>query len=213
MSSEPAGAGRDTAPLMKILIVDDTPSAVRLLIDTLSSEPYELLTAASGTECLEVAARECPDVVLLDVMLPGMSGFETCQHLRQTTGVADIVVLMITALDDRRARLSAFAAGADDFLAKPFDRVELRLRLRGIARLNRFRKLAAMQAREADANARRAADALGVLQNARLLLGHPDPEHASPRHLAVAEDAIDRATTLLQPPSHGDAAALHQGLA
>lgn len=194
---------------MKILIVDDTPSAVQLLVDTLSSEPYELLTAGSGPACLDLAARECPDVILLDVMLPGMSGFEVCQHLRQTPALADTVVLMLTALDDRRARLSAFGAGADDFLAKPFDRVELRLRLRGIARLHRFRRLADARMQAVEAGARLVLDALGALQEARHAIDRAGQEPgASPRHLAVAEHAIDRATTLLEPLSQREATAL-----
>lgn len=132
----------DTEPVMTVLAVDDTPSALALLTATLATEPYRVLTAASGPECLALAAQERPDVILLDVMMPGMSGFEVCEHIRRMPELEDIAVLMLTALDDRPARLSAFSAGADDFLTKPFDRVELRLRLRGIARLIRCHRLA-----------------------------------------------------------------------
>lgn len=187
---------------MKVLIVDDTPSAVQLLIDTLSSEPYTLLTATTGFECLEVAEREQPDVILLDVMLPGLSGFDVCQRLRQTPVLADVTVLMLTALDDRRARLSAFSAGADDFLTKPFDRVELRLRLRGIARLNRFRRLLERSELVSATCAQIAHDATTLLLGARLVLERAelDGEHAphGAPHVATALDAVGRASTLMQ---------------
>ena len=214
MSSQPIGVGGDTTSLMKILIVDDTPSAVQLLIDTLSSEPYALLTASSGAACLDVASRERPDVILLDVMLPGLSGFDVCQRLRQTPGLSDIVVLMLTALDDRRARLAAFGAGADDFLAKPFDRVELRLRLRGIARLNRFRRIVDAQAQVSQTRARLALDAVDVLHDARLSIERAEQEPGgSSRHLTTADDAIVRATSLLQSLSSTGATAFTQGQA
>ena len=158
---------------LKVLVVDDTPSAVQLLIETLSTEQYNVLTATTGPECLEVAARETPDVILLDVMLPGMSGFDVCQQLRELPTLSDITIIMLTALDDRRARLSAFSAGADDFLTKPFDRVELRLRLRGIARLNRFRRLLE-QHRAYEDLARLSPDGILSLDgDGRILFGNP----------------------------------------
>lgn len=158
---------------LKVLVVDDTPSAVQLLIDTLSTEQYNVLTATTGPECLEVASRETPDVILLDVMLPGMSGFDVCQQLREQPTLSDITIIMLTALDDRRARISAFSAGADDFLTKPFDRVELRLRLRGIARLNRFRRLLE-QHRAYEDLARLSPDGILSLDgDGRILFGNP----------------------------------------
>lgn len=158
---------------MKVLVVDDTPSAVQLLIDTLATEPYQVLTAVSGAECLEVAVREMPDVILLDVMLPGLSGFDVCRRLRETPGLSDITIIMLTALDDRAARHSSFSAGADDFLTKPFDRVELRLRLRSIARLNRFRRLTE-QRREYEDLARLSPDGILSLDaDGRILFGNP----------------------------------------
>ena len=158
---------------LKVLVVDDTPSAVQLLIETLSTEHYHVLTATTGPECLEVASHETPDVILLDVMLPGMSGFDICQQLREQPTLSDITIIMLTALDDRHARISAFSAGADDFLTKPFDRTELRLRLRGIARLNRFRRLLA-QHRAYEDLARLSPDGILSLDgDGHILFGNP----------------------------------------
>ncbi len=162
----------ETVPV-KVLVVDDSPLAVQLIVDSLSTEPYTVLTADTGGACLEIAAQEMPDVVLLDVMLPGMSGFDVCQRLRATPGLADVTIIMLTALDDRAARHTAFSAGADDFLSKPFDRVELRLRLRGIARLNRFRRLTE-QHREYEDLARLSPDGILSLDaDGHILFGNP----------------------------------------
>lgn len=124
-----------------VLIVDDEPGGRETLEALLLREGYELLFAASGQEALEKAARHLPDLVLLDVMMPGMDGFEVCRRLRADARLADIPVILVTALDDRDSRLEGIEAGADDFISKPFDRVELRARVRTIVRLNRYRRL------------------------------------------------------------------------
>lgn len=82
-----------------------------------------------------------PDLILLDVMMPEMDGFEVCRHLRANPRLAEVPVVMVTALDDRQSRLQGLQAGADDFISKPFDRVELRARVQSITRLNRYRRL------------------------------------------------------------------------
>lgn len=125
-----------------ILIVDDEPMARITMESLLMNEPYELLFAVSGAEALEMAAAHMPDIILLDVMLPGMDGFEVCRRLRALEQVGEVPILMITTLDDRDARLRGIRAGADDYIPKPFDRLELQARLQGITRLNRYRKLA-----------------------------------------------------------------------
>jgi signal transduction histidine kinase len=96
---------------------------------------------------LRSAGESPPDLVLLDVMMPGMDGFETCRRLRGDPILAEVPVILLTALDDRESRLAGFEAGADDFVAKPFDRLELRLRVRGLLRLNRYRRLTEERAR------------------------------------------------------------------
>ena len=125
----------------KILVVDDEPRAVTMLRNLLVPEGYQVLSAHSGAEALAVATKEAPDVVLLDVMMPEMDGFEVCAKLRGDPRLTHMPVLMLTALDDRESLLSGIQAGADDFISKPFDSAELRARIRTITRLNRFRQL------------------------------------------------------------------------
>ena len=124
-----------------ILIVDDNEAGLEALADVLEPEGHRIVLAASGPEALALAASHLPDLILLDVMMPGMDGFEVCRRLRADVHLADVPVVMVTALDDRSSRLVGIEAGADDFISKPFDRLELRARVRTITRLNRYRKL------------------------------------------------------------------------
>ncbi len=124
-----------------ILIVDDDPGARDILEALLSHEGYNLVFASSGQEALEKAEELIPSLILLDVMMPAMDGFEVCQRLRAMPRLAEVPVVLITALDDRESRLQGIETGADDFLSKPFDRELLRARVRTILRLNRYRRL------------------------------------------------------------------------
>jgi PAS domain S-box-containing protein len=124
-----------------ILIVDDEPIGRRILEVLLADQGYHLVTACSGTEALERAALITPDLVLLDIMMPNMDGFEVCQRLRADPLLADVPVVMVTALDDRESRLRGIEVGADDFITKPIDRVEVRKRVQTIMRLDRYRRL------------------------------------------------------------------------
>lgn len=124
-----------------ILIIDDEPLARETLLAILAEEPYELKCAASGIEGLRKAMELRPDLVLLDIMMPELDGYEVCRRLRATSDLSEVPILMITALDDHLSRLQGIKAGADDFLSKPFDLEELRNRIRTIIRLNRYRKL------------------------------------------------------------------------
>jgi DNA-binding response OmpR family regulator len=130
-----------------ILIVDDEPFGRETLAALLHAQGYQLQFACDGHEALMQATTRPPDLVLLDVMMPGMDGFEVCQRLRADPLLREVPVVMVTALDDREARLQGFEAGADDFVSKPFDRVELRGRVRAITRLNRYRRLLAERLR------------------------------------------------------------------
>lgn len=129
----------DSVP--KILIIDDNPIVRETLESLLASLDASVLMAEDGVSGLALAQESRPDVILLDVMMPGMDGFEVCQRVRATPGLAEVPVVMITALDDRESRLKGLRAGADDFLAKPFDGIELLARIQTITRLNRYRHL------------------------------------------------------------------------
>jgi putative two-component system response regulator len=124
-----------------ILIVDDESSGRDTLESILEPEGYILVMAENGYQAIEKAIAIQPDIILLDVMMPGMNGFEVCRRIRSEKQLAEIPILFLTALDDRQSLLSGLDAGADEFISKPFDRFELRARLLGITRLNRFQKL------------------------------------------------------------------------
>lgn len=124
-----------------ILIVDDDPAGRQTLESILDEQGYQLEFAENGAQALQMIRKILPDVILLDVMMPGMDGFEVCQQVRSDPAIAEIPIIMLTALDDRRSFLNGLESGADDYLTKPYDRHELRARLLGITRLNRYRKL------------------------------------------------------------------------
>ena len=124
-----------------ILIVDDEPAGRHTLESILEGQGYRLEMAGTGLEALKIAGELLPDVILLDVMMPGMDGFEVCRRIRNDPALAEIPIIMLTALDDRQSLLDGLESGADDYITKPYDRFELRARLLGITRLNRYRKL------------------------------------------------------------------------
>ncbi len=124
-----------------VLIVDDNLMGREALESLLYGQGYTLAFAADGPEALRQAAALTPDIILLDVMMPGMDGFEVCTHLRADPHLAEVPVVMVTALNDTAVRLRGLAVGADDFISKPFNRVELRARIKTITRLNRYRSL------------------------------------------------------------------------
>ncbi len=119
----------------RVLVVDDVPPNVKLLEAKLTSEYFDVLTAFSGPEALEVIAREHPDIVLLDVMMPGMDGFEVCRRIKADAATAHIPVVMVTALDQPSDRVTGLEAGADDFLTKPVQDLALFARVRSLVRL------------------------------------------------------------------------------
>jgi signal transduction histidine kinase/CheY-like chemotaxis protein len=124
----------------KVLIVDDEVS-IRVTIESvLSSEQYELYFAENGTQALSMAKKLQPDIILLDVMMPGLSGFEVCKKIRSMPSLAEVPIVLITALDDREARMAGIKAGADDFVSKPFSGQELRLRVQNMTRLSHYKR-------------------------------------------------------------------------
>ncbi len=130
-----------------VLIVDDDHTARDTLEAILLPEGYELSFAQDGPQALRKAAKLTPDLILLDVMMPGMDGFEVCRQLRADSLLAQVPVIMVTALDDYDSRLRGIESGADEFISKPFDSVELQARVRNIIRLNRYRHLLSERAK------------------------------------------------------------------
>src|SRR5262249_49283145 len=119
----------------KILVVDDTPSNVKLLSDVLGARGYAVVTAVSGVDALEAVERERPDLVLLDVMMPGMSGYDVCRKLRANPATTMLPVVMSTALDPGQGRVKGIEAGADDFRSKPINQPEILARVRSLLRV------------------------------------------------------------------------------
>jgi adenylate cyclase len=135
-----------TAP-GRILVVDDTPANVRLLDAVLSAAGHEVVSAASGEEALAAVAELAPDVVLLDILMPGMDGYEVCRRIRGDPATEALPVLMITADEDQR-KVAALDGGADDFIRKPFERDELLARVRSLLRITRSQDTIRSQAAE-----------------------------------------------------------------
>ena len=119
----------------RILVVDDIEANVRLLQAKLTAEYYDVLTASDGATGLAMAAEEMPDLVLLDVMMPGMDGFEVCRRLKEDVATRHIPVVLVTALDGRADRITGLESGADEFLTKPIDDVLLFARGKCLTRL------------------------------------------------------------------------------
>lgn len=113
------------APPARVLVVDDMPRNAKLLADVLAARGYVVDTAASGAEALDAIRSRAPDLVLLDVMMPEMSGYEVCRTLRDDPATAMLPVVMVTALDPAQERVKGIEAGADDFLTKPVNQAEL----------------------------------------------------------------------------------------
>ena len=131
MKLEPGSAGYR----LRILIVDDERQNRDLMEVMLLPEGFLLRTAASGAEALALVAEEPPDLILLDIMMPGMDGYEVAEKLKSNLATRNIPVIMVTALDDRKARMLGLSVGAEDFLTKPVDRAELCVRVRNLSRL------------------------------------------------------------------------------
>lgn len=119
----------------RILVVDDILANVKLLEAKLTSEYFEVLTAIDGPSALEIVQEEMPDIILLDVMMPGMDGFEVCKRIKANPTTEHIPIVMVTALDQASDRVAGIEAGADDFLTKPVNDIALMARVKGLVRL------------------------------------------------------------------------------
>src|SRR5688572_20318326 len=121
----------------RVLVVDDIAVNVRLLEAKLTAEYYDVLSASNGPEALKVVSANMPDIILLDVMMQGMDGFEVCKRLKSDPVTAHIPVVMVTALSETRDRVHGLQVGADDFLTKPVNDVALFARIKSLVRLKR----------------------------------------------------------------------------
>src|SRR5258706_1346177 len=119
----------------RVLIVDDIPPNIKLLEAKLTSEYYDVITAENGNKAIDLARRESPDLILLDIMMPGLDGFKVCEILKSDAQTSHIPVIMVTALSDAADRVRGLEAGADDFLSKPVRDVPLFARVRSLIRL------------------------------------------------------------------------------
>ena len=131
-----------------VLVVDDDEMTRLILKVLLEKEPgHRILFAENGDDALALAALTPPDVVLLDIVMPGRAGFEDCRHLRANPVLRHVPIILLTGLAGREFRLRGLEAGADEFLNKPVDLIELRTRIRTITQLNRYRRLCDEHAR------------------------------------------------------------------
>jgi two-component system, cell cycle response regulator len=178
----------------RVLVVDDIEANVKLLEAKLSSEYFDVLTAYNGLTALEIAETELPDVILLDVMMPRMDGFEVCRQLKANRRTLDVPVVMVTALSDTANRLRGLEAGADDFLTKPVNDVALFARVRSLVRLKRM--MEELRVRE------------GICSK----FGGSDPvcEDDGPARIMIVDDdefAVARMSETLLPVAHSVARA------
>jgi adenylate cyclase len=137
----------EAEPTPRVLVVDDMPANVRLLEAILEPAGFSVVSASSGPEALERVVSELPDLVLLDVQMAGMNGYEVCRRIRENETTALLPVVMLTS-HDSEARIDGIRAGADDFVTKPFDQQELLLRVRSLVRIKRYHDTIREQAAE-----------------------------------------------------------------
>ena len=128
-------------PTPIIVVVDDEKTSRLALRRLLEREGYRVAVATSGEDGLNLAIGLQPDMILTDVVMPDMDGYELCRKLREHSELADIPIIMLTSLDDQESRVMGIEAGADDFLSKPIEASLLKARVRTVTRLNRYRRI------------------------------------------------------------------------
>jgi DNA-binding response OmpR family regulator len=121
-----------------LLVIDDDSLMQKVVEASLMKDNYKIYFASDGETGIQLAKEYLPDLILLDVVMPGIDGFEVCARIRNDERLLYIPIIMITALDDRDSKIQGLEAGADDYICKPFDKLEFRARVRTITRLNRY---------------------------------------------------------------------------
>jgi len=174
----------------RILIVDDDPRNVKLLSAQLAKSQYEILQAYGGMEALEKARKTSPDLILLDIMMPDLNGYEVTKRLRNESKTAHIPVILITALDSSENTIQGFEAGAEDFLSKPVNTVELLARVKSMLQLRHYQKQLLILKRS-ERNFAFSGNQKGVIE----------PEKGLPRVLLVEDDEKD--SKLIKNYLHG----------
>lgn len=152
----------------RVLIVDDVPANLKLLDAKLTAEYFGVLKASSGPEAIEIATSQLPDIILLDVMMPGMDGFEVCRRLKAAPATEHIPIVMVTALDQPKDRVQGLEAGADDFLTKPVNDLALFARVKSLVRL----KMVTDELRMREATGQRIGALVGT-STERMLMSEP----------------------------------------
>ena len=154
----------------RVLVVDDIPANVKLLEARLNAEYFDVLTATNGADAIEICEQGLCDIVLLDIMMPGMDGFEVCRLLKSQIATAHLPVVLVTALDQPADRVRGLEAGADDFLTKPIPELALTARVRSLARLKMVTdelRMRAVTSRDIGS-----LNSIGTLRNSALALPH-----------------------------------------
>jgi CheY-like chemotaxis protein/MinD-like ATPase involved in chromosome partitioning or flagellar assembly len=181
---------------VKILVIDDHPGTLDIITMTLERHGYEVLSATSGEEGLKLARRYQPELVLLDIMMPDMDGLEVCRRLRQMDEMAGIPIIMFTALSQAEDKLAGFAAGADDYLAKPTRPNELLRRVRSILARREEEKQAARPAAPAESSSPATEKVRPVPASAKMAEPQervvPDPPLAKPLSISLGPTGQDR---------------------
>lgn len=137
-----AAASGDTAAMVansKVLVVDDNDQNLELLVAYLDAEPYQVTTATDGVEALDRIQADKPDMILLDIMMPKMSGFEVCRKLKSDPETRDIPIIMVTALNELSDIERGVDSGTDDFISKPVNRLELLTRVKSLLRVRHLK--------------------------------------------------------------------------
>jgi signal transduction histidine kinase len=182
----------------RILIVDDERHNRELLEVMLAPEGFQLLTAANGEDALALVTQQPPDLILLDIMMPGMDGYQVAARLKGSVGTKNIPVIMVTALDDRNARMRGLRAGAEDFLSKPVDRAELSVRVRNLLRLKAYGDYYDRYSQMLEAEvAARTAD---LIERAKTLEGLTAREEARKEQMRFKDEFLSHVSHELRSP-------------